>query len=241
MTSMRAFKADLHLHSCLSPCGDWDNSPRAIAQSATKRGMDLIALTDHNSALNCPAFGEACRRVGIVACYGLEITTREEVHLLALFGTLGAALEMGHHTMASLPSIPNDPARFGDQIVVDAEDYVLDEVDTFLLSASSQSIEDVVHKTLSLGGLSIPAHIDRATFSLGAQLGFVPELPFSAVEVTRLPPHPPVGGLPVISNSDAHYLENVADRFTVFWGEEPSFEAFRRALAKGRVEPSLSA
>lgn len=236
---MDGFRADLHIHSCLSPCGDWDNSPSAIARRAREVGLDMVALTDHNSALNCPAFEGACRREGVAACYGLEITTREEVHVLALFGEVSVALEMGRFVAEHFPEIRNDPKRFGDQIVVDEDDYVVEEIDVFLLSASSLSIEEIVDKTLALGGLSIPAHIDRTAFSLGSQLGFVPDLPFSAVESTRLPATPPPGELAVIADSDAHYLSDIGNRYTLYRGNEPSFEAIRTALRNKTLETSL--
>jgi hypothetical protein len=224
----------------LSPCGDWDNSPSAIARRAKELGLDLIALTDHNSALNCPAFREACNRQEIASCYGLEITTREEVHILALFESVESALEMGQFVANNFPDIKNDPERFGDQIVVDHDDYVLDEVEVFLLSASNLSIEEIVGKTLSLGGLSIPAHIDRTAFSLGSQLGFVPDLPFSAVETVRLPVHPSPGHLTVISDSDAHYLPDVGNRYTLYEGTKPSFSALRTAIENNAVTTSLA-
>lgn len=237
---MSEFRADLHIHSCLSPCGDWDNSPSAIAQRAQEIGLDLVALTDHNSALNCPAFREACSRQGIVSCYGLEITTREEVHILALFESVELALEMGAFVANNFPDIKHDPERFGDQIVVDQDDYVIDEVDVFLLSASNLTIEEIVGKTLSLGGLSIPAHIDRTAFSLGSQLGFVPDLPFSAVETVRLPATPSPGHLTVIADSDAHYLPHVGNRYTLYEGSKPSFDALRRAIENNAVTTSLA-
>ncbi len=237
---MDGFRADLHIHSCLSPCGDWDNSPSAIARRGRELGLDMLALTDHNTALNCPAFEAACRREGIASCYGLEITTREEVHVLALFGTVAEALAMGRFVTESFPRIQNDPKRFGDQVVVDQDDYVVEEVEFFLLSASFLSIDEVVDKTIALGGLSIPAHIDRTAFSLGSQLGFVPDLPFNAVESTRLPATPSPGKLPVIADSDAHYLPDIGNRYTLYQGNEPSFEAIFTALKKNAVTPSLA-
>jgi len=200
----------------------------------------MVALTDHNSALNCPAFEGACRREGIACCYGLELTTREEVHVLALFGEVSTALTMGRFIAEHFPPVRNDPKRFGDQVVVDEEDYVVEEVDFFLLSASFLSIEEIVDKTLELGGLSIPAHIDRTAFSLGSQLGFVPDLPFTAVESTRLPATPDPGELAVIADSDAHYLSDIGNRYTLYRGNAPSFEAIRTALGDKAITTSLA-
>lgn len=234
-------RADLHNHSCLSPCGDLDNSPINIVRTAANRGITVMALTDHNSARNCPAFAEACRRVGIAPLFGTETTTREEVHVLSLFGDLGAALSWGEWVYERLPAIPNDPERFGEQVVVDVEENVLGFEERHLITAIEASLEEIGTETFARGGLFIPAHIDRATTSISSQLGFLPPGRYSALEATRLPVEIDTRGHTLICDSDAHYLEDVARRsFTFPRGEgEPVFTALERALARGEVTMSI--
>lgn len=203
---------DLHNHSCLSPCGSLENSPSAVARIAAERGVSVMALTDHNSTRNCPAFAEACTRAGIIPLFGAEATTIEEVHVLSIFGSLQAAVEWGELLYAHLPDIQNDPKLVGDQPVVDADETILEFEERFLLSAVDLSLDVIARKTLECGGLCIPAHIDRRVNSIHSQLGFVPDTPFSALEVTRLPPRLDTRGLPLVCSSDAHYPDDIARR-----------------------------
>lgn len=234
-------RADLHNHSCLSPCGDLDNSPINIARIAAERGITVMALTDHNSARNCPAFAEACRRVGITPLFGTETTTREEVHVLSLFGDLEAALSWGTWVYERLPAIPNDPERFGEQVVVDVEENVLGFEERHLITAIEASLEEIGAETFARGGLFIPAHIDRATTSVSSQLGFLPPGRYSALEVTRLPVEIDTRDHTLICDSDAHYLEDVARRSFTFPRDpgEPVFVALERALARGEATMSI--
>ena len=204
--------ADLHNHSCLSPCGSLDLSPRILAERAAVRGVRLLALTDHNSALNCPAFATACARYGIIPLFGMEATTQEEVHILCLFGTLEAALSFGEHLYGLLPRFPNDPERMGDQVYVDADDNIEGEVDHYLGAALDLGIDGIGSAVRSFGGLPVPAHVDRAAFSMTSQLGFVVDGPWAAVECVRLPPSVDTRGYPLTTSSDAHYPEHVGRR-----------------------------
>ena len=137
-------RADLHIHSCLSPCGSLEMSPSAVVDRAVSAGLGLIAITDHNSALNCPALERICSsRDDICAFYGMEITSMEEVHLLALFDTADAAVDFGAFIYSHLPDIPNDPERFGDQVYVDEEENILGEVERYLGTAVNLSIDDI--------------------------------------------------------------------------------------------------
>ena len=179
------FKADLHLHSCLSPCGSLESSPATISATARQLGLDLIALTDHNSTLNCPAFAENCRRSGIAALFGMEATTAEEVHCLCLFGDLESARLFGQTITDRMIRIPNDPEQWGDQIQVNADEEIEVEIDHLLVSATTVSLEDLERLVHSAGGLFIPAHVDRSAFSLMSQLGFVPPGNYDALEICR--------------------------------------------------------
>lgn len=207
-----SLSADLHNHSCLSPCGSLDLSPRVLAERAAARGVRLLALTDHNSALNCPAFAAACGRTGIIPLFGMEATTREEVHVLCLFGALDAALAFGERLYGLLPRFPNDPERMGDQVYVDEDDGIEGEVEHYLGAALDLGIDDIGGAVRSFGGLPIPAHVDRAAFSMTSQLGFVVDGPWAAVECVRLPPSVDTRGYPLTTSSDAHYPEHVGRR-----------------------------
>ncbi len=236
-------RADLHLHSCLSPCGDLDNSPSAIVRIAQERGADLVALTDHNSARNCPAFGAAARRAGIAAVFGLEATSREEVDLLCLFGTVNAAMGFGQLMEDSLPDLANDPERFGEQLVVDQDESILAELEVHLLSASSLSLDEIVDACHARGGLAIAAHIDRAHHGVIAQLGFVPDIGLDAVERVKSPQvlgavtSPAAGGpdSAVVANSDAHFPQDICRRWTAYDMPQPDFAGLAEALSRLRA------
>lgn len=204
--------ADLHNHSCLSPCGSLEMSPRLIASLARARGVDLIALTDHNSSLNCPAFAAACKAEGLIPLFGMEATVQEELHVLCLFASLDAALAFSSRWYELLPFIPNDPAKLGDQVYVDEDENIVGEVEKFLGVAAEVSLDDLGPLVSSFGGLLIPAHVDRPAFSMTSQLGFVVDGPWAALECVRLPPSVDTRGYPLTTSSDAHYPEHVARR-----------------------------
>lgn len=236
---MPIFRADCHLHSCLSPCGDLDASPTRIVERAVSAGLDLVALTDHNSALNCHTFAEAAARAGIAALYGMEATTREEVHTLCLFETPEAAVSLGEVLYASLPDIHVDPERYGDQVYVDIDEMILGEVEKHLILAVEYSAEELLEMVHERGGLFIPAHIDRSANSMYSQLGFLPPDAYDAVEVTKWPCPLDTYDNPVISDSDAHFLPDIAQRTFTFEAETPSFGGLRTALASKQVWSSL--
>jgi PHP family Zn ribbon phosphoesterase len=258
---MRPLLADLHNHSCLSPCGSLDLSPRALAEAAAARGVGVLALTDHNTSRNCPAFAFHCRRLGIVPFFGLECTTQEEVHMVCLFAGLEAALAFGDYIYSIITPFPNDPEKTGDQVYVDEEDNIEGELEYFLPSAADIGVDALGAKVSTYGGVVIPAHVDRPAFSMSSQLGVVVPGPWAAVECVRIPPFipaPPVMGYPadsvppkkldtlgypLVTGSDAHYVEHAGrrpfeldiDREELFPdGGEADIEALKRALAKRR-------
>ena len=238
--------ADLHNHSCLSPCASLEESPSLLARLARERGLDIVALTDHNSALNCPAFEEACRREGIAALYGIEANSIEEVHVLCLFGRVDEALDFGAWLRGFLPPLPYDPEKLGDQVVVDADEGVLELVDYYLGASLDIGFGDLCQKAAARGAIVIPAHVDRPMFSVSSQLDFLPEGPYDAVESMR-EPHPALTrGLAAVSGSDAHHPEQVGRRpFLVELSDDALrergaalLEELRRALRAKRVRPS---
>jgi predicted metal-dependent phosphoesterase TrpH len=189
-------------------------SPSEIVRIAEERGLDVIALTDHNCALNIPAFEKACLRRGITALFGIEATTSEEFHCLCLFRAADQALTFGKKLYDNLQSRSNIPEKFGDQVYVDEDDNILGEVNKYLTGGALTYSSDILMKLVhSAEGLFIPAHIDRAAFSVSSQLGFLPPDPYDALEITTYPPPLNTKNLPLISCSDSHYPEDIGKRF----------------------------
>lgn len=204
--------SDFHIHSCLSPCGDLMMAPKVIAERLAAKGVKLAALTDHNSALNCPAFKAACAEYGVAPLFGIEVQTQEEIHFLALFSDLSAVLDFGEELYATLPSIMNNPEKTGDQVYVDEEENIIGEVEKYLIASSEWSIDKVASKIHARGGLAIPAHADRSAFSMLSQFGCIIDGDFDAIEVTRIPSSENTLGYPLTTSSDAHYVEHIARR-----------------------------
>ena len=204
--------ADFHNHSCLSPCGSLDLSPRVLADLAVCRGVKVLALTDHNSSLNCPAFAKACPPRGILPLFGLEATTQEEVHILCLFTSLEASLDFNKYAYSILLPFLNNPAKTGDQVYVDEEDNIEGEVEYYLVNPLDLTVDNIGAKVAEYGGIVIPAHVDRPAFSMTSQLGVMVKGPWAAVECTRIPPVVNTLGYPLITSSDAHFPELVARR-----------------------------
>ena len=178
-------KFDLHIHSCLSPCANLEMSPGEIVARAKQAGMDGIALTDHQSARNCPAIAECAKRAGLKCLYGLEVQTAEEVHTVALFDTVEQALAMTDFVYAAMPKRVNDPETFGDQPVVTWDDDIVELEWRILAMGCRHFIPETAAKVHELGGLYIAAHIDRPNFSVLGTLGAIPENAFDAVELSR--------------------------------------------------------
>lgn len=227
--------ADFHNHSCLSPCATLEMSPKRLAYTAATAGIKIMALTDHNSARNTPAFCSACRDAGVVPLSGLEITTAEECHVLALFDSHEKAMGMSDWVWESLPPIPLDPVRFGDQPVVDENENIVEMIDILLTAATSHTIQAIETETHRRGGLFIPAHINRMAFSVESQLGFLPPGNYDAIEVLapqaeeyrkRFP------NIPVITSSDAHAPHQIGKHpFKINLPRNPSFADIRKQLA----------
>lgn len=233
-------KCDLHIHSCLSPCGSLDMSPSEIARIASEHHLDVIALTDHNTALNTPAFAAACSKRGVTALFGIEATSSEEFHCLCLFRTAPEAITFGKNLYKHLQSRSNIPEKFGDQVYVDQYDNILGEVDKYLTGGALDfSSDELLQRVHSARGLFIPAHIDRAAFSISSQLGFLPPDPYDAVEITKYPPELDTKDLPLISSSDAHYPEDIGKRFFYLESTGKSPDEIFRAIKMGKTTSSL--
>lgn len=212
-------KYDFHLHSCLSPCGDNDMTPYNLVNMAKLMGYDIIALTDHNSCLNCPAAIKAGEEAGITVVPGMELCTSEEIHTVCLFPTLEKALEFSEYVKTTMPYVINDENIFGNQYIMDHTDKILGKEEILLTTASGISIDDVVNEVARFGGVVYPAHLDRASYSVLSVLGFMyTEMNFTAAEFTHkayIPQyeekHELLKEMEHFRGSDAHYLENMVE------------------------------
>ncbi|MCI6635569.1 MAG: PHP domain-containing protein [Clostridiales bacterium] len=208
------YSYDLHLHSCLSPCGDDDMTPGNIAQMAAVNGLAIAALTDHNSTRNCPAFFALAKRCGVVPVAGMELTTAEDVHLVCLFPTLDSAMAFGATVEERRVRVKNKPAIFGRQVIRDENDEECGEEEFLLLNATTIDIPAAVSLAYAHGGVCFPAHIDRPSNGIVAVLGTFPsDVPFTAFELHAddaladcCMRFPHIRALPHVTNSDAHYL-----------------------------------
>ena len=209
---------DLHLHSCLSPCGDEEMTPNSIAGMAKLNGLSLLALTDHNTTANAAAFYAACRRYGIVPIAGAELTTAEDIHLVTLFPTLESALDFDADLAPYRIAVPNRPEIFGRQLLVDENDEILGERADLLTNALSLSLSEAADFARRYGAACYPAHIDRESNGAVAVLGDFPhDLGFTCYELAdsanRLSYEQrySLGGLRSVVSSDAHVLWNISE------------------------------
>ncbi len=212
---------DLHIHSALSPCGDEDMTPNNIVNMAKICGLDMIAVSDHNTAGNVAAAMQVGKEIGVTVVPAMELETAEEIHVLCLFPTLESLLRFEKEQVApALPSIPNDPKIFGNQYLMDAEDRIVGEDTRYLINATAISLEGLPDLVASYGGLAIPAHIDKQTKSLVGNFGMVGEyMGFRCFELSRNLPEdfviatPGLGKRPYryIHDSDAHYLQDIGE------------------------------
>ncbi len=234
---METLFCDLHLHSCLSPCGSDDMTPSNICGMAMIKGLNMIAVTDHNSARNLPAAQACADAYGLLLIPGMEITTREEVHLLGYFPTVDRALEFSEFLRAHMPKKKNKPSFFGNQLVMDEDDNVVAEEDELLIGAADLSLGELTKLIREAEGVPVPAHINRGSNGLLINLGFVPEdLHLTAVEVWRGLPcaHTPQEGCVVLHSSDAHYLGDIMEADVSIDLPERSVGAFLEYLRRGR-------
>ena len=237
------FNADMHIHSVLSPCGDIEMSPSAIVATAKERGLDIIGLTDHNSTLNANVTRILGERVGLHVLMGAEVTTKEEVHCLGFMPTVEKLAEFQAFLDSRVIYFENDVDKFGYQLVVDEEENVLDQVPHLLINALDLPMLELQQKVYELGGIFIPAHVDRPTFSISSQLGFVPDkLKFHALELSYyckrndykfLEECPWFSDFNYIQSSDAHYIPDIGKIHSVLEMPSFSFENFRDALRQG--------
>ena len=204
---MALFTYDLHVHSCLSPCGDEDMTPYNIAGMALLSGIRIVALTDHNSCKNCPAFFAACNEYGVVPVAGMELTTAEEIHMVCLFPELEQAMEFDKAIQPYRMPIMNRIDIFGSQPILGECDSIIGEEPWFLPAATTLTLETACELVRITGGVAYPAHIDREANGLLAVLGTFPETPvFPVCELHNKDNMPLADGRRVVVSSDAHRL-----------------------------------
>ena len=216
---MAQYYYDLHLHSCLSPCGDMDMTPNNLVNMAKLLGLDIIALTDHNTCLNCEAAMKVGEDVGVLVIPGMELTTAEDIHAVCLFPTLDNALAFSAYVDENRFKVVNKAEIYGRQVIMDENDEEVGEIEHLLLPATFIGIYDAYKKAKEFGGICYPAHIDRDSLSILSVQGEIdPYCGFKTAELadfSRLEElrqqHPILDTMNIITCSDAHYLENMRD------------------------------
>jgi len=235
---LKEYRADLHIHTILSPCTELtEMSPRAIVERARQVGLDLIAICDHNSCENVIPTRKISLDAGLAVLAGIEITSKEEVHTLGLFDSEDEAFKVQEIVYSNLPG-ENDEDTFGYQVIVNEKDEVLAFNKKLLIGATTLTLEKVVALIHSFNGLAVAAHVDREGFSIIGQLGFIPPgLPLDALELSPRTSveeaesrFPQCKDYPLITSSDAHYLDDIGKVSTTFLMEEVSVKEMKLAL-----------
>lgn len=229
---------DLHIHSCLSPCGDEDMTPANIVNMASLKQLDIIAVTDHNSCKNCEPVLKLAAAMNILAIPGMELCTMEEVHVLCLFADLDEAMRFDSYVYDKMIKIPNNADIFGRQQIVNEDDKLLGEEPNLLINATNIAFEDMDNIMSDFRGVYIPAHIDKSSNSVIANLGFIPPgLGFKSVElsdVNRLAElskyNPCLKECNIINNSDAHVLWLINEPINYIEVSQRSVDAVLKVL-----------
>lgn len=232
---MNKYFYDFHIHSCLSPCGDDDMTPNNIAGMAAIKGLSVIALTDHNTCGNCPAFFAACKKNGVIPIAGMELTTSEDIHIVCLFEKLERAMAFDGEVSQKRNLIKNRTDIFGNQLVLDQNDELVRCEENLLPNATNLALEEAVSLAYEFGALCYPAHIDREANGIVATLGIFPETPrFSCVEYrdaksrTELEKRfPLLAEKAVVISSDAHYLWDINEAENFFEVDDEPYSGAR--------------
>ena len=243
---MNRYYYDLHMHSCLSPCADDDMTPNNMIGMGTLCGLQIMALTDHNTTKNCPAFFEAAAKHGIIPIAGMELTTAEDIHLCCLFETLEEAAAFDEAVTQKRMLVKNRPDIFGDQMILNGEDDVIGVEEYFLPAATMLSLEEAAALCVEHGGVCYPAHIDRQANGIVAMLGVFPDdPPFGIAELNDPQKEeelkaqfPILNETMIVSGSDAHYLWDIREKCCYV---ELDDEPYSRALVRSRFFEKLRA
>lgn len=233
------YAVDLHIHSALSPCADKDMTPNNIVNMAVLKGLDAIAVTDHNSAANLQAISICAQKCGLVFIPGMEVETSEEIHIVCLMPDLERMSRFHDAVRQAMPRLDNRPDIFGRQLIMDENDNIVGEEQMMLLTASRLTVDDVIGLARKLDGAAIPAHVDRSSYSIISNIGFVPEeFGIRYLEISRdcdesmfRSMHPELDRYQFVRSSDAHYLGDILERENMLELDELSPEAIIRRLA----------
>jgi 3',5'-nucleoside bisphosphate phosphatase len=235
----KIYNCDLHIHTCLSPCAELDMHPKALVERALDAGLDIIAVCDHNASENVPYVINAARGTNLKIFPGMEITSGEEVHILALFDSLSDLTSLQEIVYEHLPG-KNEEERFGVQAIVNENGEVEGISDKLLIGATDISLDDLLNYVHGQNGIAIASHIDRESFSVLSQLGFIDEsFHFDALEVTprtglkqaRIK-YPDLNHYAFITSSDAHFLNDIGTAVTRIMLKQPTFEELKLAFAR---------
>lgn len=235
---LKQFKADLHIHSTLSPCGSLEMSPKAIVKKAHELELTLITISDHNQVENCKYLEELASEYNIKVLFGMEAQTIEEFHTLVLFDNYKNAYNMWLEFYNFLPDIENNPDLFGDQVVVDKNENIEKFEKKLLLNSANIDFDTLINMVKKNNGICIPAHVDAESYSIISQLGFVPDNPeIFALEVCHpekldefLTYYPELKKYRFVTFSDAHYLKDMGKKYSILLMEEPTIEGLKKTL-----------
>ncbi len=234
---LRAFRCDLHMHTCLSPCAELDMYPKALIDKCISEKLDLIAVCDHNASENVPPVLSLAKGKPLTVLPGMEISSMEEVHLLALFDDLGDLLKLQRIIYEHLPG-KNQEELFGCQVIVNERDEVEGMNERLLIGATQLPLQEIIGRIHSLGGLAVASHIDRPSYSVISQLGFIdPSMPFDALEVTSAigirgarRQYPELSSFAFIESSDAHFIRDIGRAFTAMILAEANIHELKLAF-----------
>lgn len=239
---MKKYYYDFHIHSCLSPCADDDMTPNNIAGTAVLAGLEAVALTDHNSSKNCPAFFEAAKRYGLIPIAGMELTTAEDIHIVCLFPELDGAMKFDAYVSKHRMKVSNRTDIFGEQLIMNGEDEIIGREDYFLPAASEITVDDAPNIVSLFGGICYPAHIDREANGIIATLGTFPEntgfrnaeFYDHGKEEEYLSKYSALAEKRLLVSSDAHNLWNIRDKsaFLEIDDEPYSSDRVRRQILR---------
>lgn len=234
---------DLHMHSCLSPCSEEEMTPNNLVNMSMIKGLDVIAITDHNSIKNCKAAMDIGKKRDVIVIPGMELQTLEDVHLICLFRDIDTINEFSEFIDKRKLKIPNRPEKYGHQLILDKDDNVIGEEEFLLITSANISVEAAFKKVRDMGGFIFPAHIDRASNSLVSNLGFIPnDLKINLVEVSTNPSKDRIlsdkkyDAYKILTNSDAHMLEKISERVNYIEVDELSIDGVFKSLLKEKRE-----
>lgn len=236
---LRAFRCDLHIHTCLSPCADLDMYPRALIEKSITEKLDMIAVCDHNASENVEFVLNLAKGKQLTVLPGMEISSLEEVHVLALFDNLPDLLKLQTIVYEHLPG-KNQEDIFGYQVIVNDHDEVEGMNERLLIGATNLPIHDIIDEIHLLGGLAVASHIDRPSYSILSQLGFIdPETPFDALEISAAidirsarRQYPDLSNYAFIKSSDAHFIRDIGRVFSTMIMEAGNVHELKMAFEK---------